>query len=117
MSGKAQQTIQLLLLATWIAMLVQPSHTQLLPGFPGIPGLPGTSQINQCLASFNGIEGCLLSLFTFPIGGLTPSSSCCNAILNISKSCWSVFFPLAPYAPQLIQNFCDTPKAFAASPK
>ncbi|XP_021910766.1 uncharacterized protein LOC110824500 [Carica papaya] len=102
MSSKTQQAILLLLVTTWITMLVQPGVAQLLPGLP---------QINQCLGSLNSIQGCIISIFTFPIGGLIPSSPCCNAFLNITTSCQSIIFPLAPSTPSLIQSYCNSPKA------
>ncbi|CAK9147606.1 unnamed protein product [Ilex paraguariensis] len=68
-------------------------------------GLGGLEN-GQCLASLNGVQGCiqevLTSVLTLQFRLIGPD--CCQAILNIDDNCWPKVLPLSPIFP--LKNYC-----------
>ncbi|XP_062010498.1 uncharacterized protein LOC133726876 [Rosa rugosa] len=104
-----------LLLVTLLitTLLTQPglANAQLPQTPPSIPGLfpPGTPQdALKCWSSLTGISGCVMEIFqsVFSLQLGTIGADCCKAFLSIEESCLPKMFPLTPFFPPLLKNFC-----------
>ncbi|CAK9180994.1 unnamed protein product [Ilex paraguariensis] len=121
------------LIASCISMLAAPIFAHDLPGgglggFRGGPSGPGGRLgglgggfggqwgglgdplgglgNGQCLASLNGVHGCvqdvLVSILTLQFRLIGPA--CCQAIVNIDDNCWPKVLPVSPIFPLI--NYC-----------
>ncbi|CAK9147608.1 unnamed protein product [Ilex paraguariensis] len=104
------------LIASCISMLAAPIFAHDLPGggLGGLRGGPwgglgdplGGLGNGQCLASLNGVHGCiqdvLISILTLQFRLIGPA--CCQAIVNIDDNCWPKVLPLSPIFP--LRNYC-----------
>ncbi|KAF9592869.1 hypothetical protein IFM89_018423 [Coptis chinensis] len=108
-----------------VAPSIATARIPLLPlvGTLPFPLLPG-QDIQQCMPSFQSVNGCLVEIFASSVSGRVGQLgvACCKAITEIKTICWPKLFPLInPSFPPLLMNNCDkvlgVAPSFAPIPK
>lgn len=111
MASKSSVTIQILLILACIVTLalsrVEPTFSPLEPSQNLISE---KFQIQQCLSSFQNIQGCLAEIFESYSRGQfsTIGPSCCKSISGVSNDCWGIMFPFNPSFPPLLTSYCGS---------
>ncbi|KAI9191409.1 hypothetical protein LWI28_008155 [Acer negundo] len=118
MAGMSPKTISMKLIVVCIALLVPTGLAQ--PPFRLIPGLlpiPPVPELQKCWAALTSAPGCVMeiysSLLNGQIGKIGPV--CCAAITQVSENCWPKMFPLNPFFPPLLKEFCAAPSPNAVT--
>ncbi|KAJ4704987.1 ECA1 gametogenesis related family protein [Melia azedarach] len=117
----SSKTSSTMLVVACIAILVSTGLAQFKPAPPffQIPGLlpPPVEGADKCWESLKSIAGCFReieeSLSHGQIGKIGPL--CCSAINQVNDSCWPKMFPLNPFFPPLLKNFCVVPSPQVAA--
>ncbi|KAJ4708914.1 ECA1 gametogenesis related family protein [Melia azedarach] len=111
--------VSMMLVVACIAMLVQTGLSQFKPAPPlvQIPGLlPPVEGADKCWQSLRSIPGCFREIYGSlshgQIGKIGPF--CCSTINQVNDSCWPQMFPMNPFFPSLLKNFCAVPSPQAA---
>ncbi|KAJ4708983.1 ECA1 gametogenesis related family protein [Melia azedarach] len=97
-----------------IAMLIATGLGQVtpIPPFTQILGLLSPlPDVIKCWSSLTSIPSCLTEVYgSFLLGQIGKIDPvCCEAINEINDNCWPKMFPLNPFFPPLIKNFCAAP--------
>ncbi|KAJ4708986.1 ECA1 gametogenesis related family protein [Melia azedarach] len=107
-----------MLIAMCIAMLVTTGLGELTTTnqFIQIPGLlTPIPDVIKCWSSLTSILSCLTEVYgSFLLGQIGKIGPiCCEAINEINDNCWPKMFPLNPFFPSLLKNFCAAPLPLA----
>ncbi|KAM7511587.1 hypothetical protein LguiB_010462 [Lonicera macranthoides] len=111
MASKSSVTFQILLILACIVTLalsrVEPTSSPLEPSQNLISE---KFQMQQCLSSFQNIQGCLAEIFeSYSRGQFSAiGPSCCKSISGIGNDCWGIMFPFNPSFPPLLTSYCGS---------
>ncbi|KAL6965538.1 hypothetical protein U1Q18_036588 [Sarracenia purpurea var. burkii] len=100
--SRGNATYSALLLVACVSVLIGPTLAEIWGGIGLLPGA-------ECFTSLKGIQGCVEDIISSFLGGEIReiSKSCCQAFIDIDDKCWPKMFPLNPFFPPLVKNYCN----------
>ncbi|KAL5786336.1 hypothetical protein ACOSQ2_008728 [Xanthoceras sorbifolium] len=77
----------------------------------GLPPLFGQDpDIQKCLSTLQNVQGCVQEIITSFLSHQVQliGPACCKALNEVDDKCWPKVFPLDPFFPPLLKNYCAT---------
>ncbi|KAK0574659.1 hypothetical protein LWI29_026830 [Acer saccharum] len=105
-----------------IALILACVFIVIAPGLaaePEFPPLFGQDpNVAKCLSTLQSVQGCVQEIITSFLSHQVKliGPACCKALNEVDDNCWPKVFPLDPFFPTLLKNYCATVVPGGASP-